>query len=266
MRQLFFLFILFNTVCSSLTGETNVPTQKEVSKNEGIASFTPPAGWSLADSSKFPPTVKVMVVGKGESTYRPSMNLATQPFNGTLKDYLKIVKERNDAKQDEWKDLGMIKIDGGQASLSQVDSKTQWGDIRQMHVILLKNKNIYILTAGALKDEFPKFYKEFFTAMRTLKVNNNVSDMLPTDLKPIYQTAQKNLQSEWKVALAEKQKENPSESIETIQAKVFESEDFKTKNWKPFQDFLTLKFSNMGGEWKNLVLQQTEDNLFEIYP
>ncbi len=79
------------------------------------------------------------------------MNLSTQLFPGTLKDYLKNVKNINEAQGYFWKDLGSITTEAGPASLSQVDTKTEYGDVRQMHVILLKNGRIYILTASALK-------------------------------------------------------------------------------------------------------------------
>jgi hypothetical protein len=37
-----------------------------------------------------------------------------------------------------------------------------------MHVMLKKNGVMHILTAAALKSEFPKFYKEIFASMRSL--------------------------------------------------------------------------------------------------
>ncbi len=100
----------------------------------------------------------------------PSMNLGTETFDGTLKDYLKIVKNVNDARHAEWKELGTIRTEAGNASLSQADIKTEWGDVRMMHVIMLHDGTVYILTAAALKEEFPNFYKDFFKSMTTLKI------------------------------------------------------------------------------------------------
>lgn len=136
-----------------------------------VAVFTPPQGWRLADTKALPPSVKIMVVGKGERDFPPSMNLGTEPFDGTLKDYLKVVKSINDAQGATWKDLGMIRTEAGEASLSQLDTKTEWGNVKMMHVMMVKNGTVYILTAAALQEEFPKFYKDFFDAMKSFRFN-----------------------------------------------------------------------------------------------
>lgn len=165
-----------------LTAATNIPLNEEkaiqehfleLAQDPGAVIFTPPQGWYLADPKALPPSVKVMVVGKGTSEYPPSLNLSTEKFSGTLKHYLKIVKALNESKGDEWKDLGTIRTEAGDASLSQVDTKSKWGTERLMHVILEKNGTIYILTAAALKNEFPKYYKEFFNSMRSLQINRD---------------------------------------------------------------------------------------------
>jgi hypothetical protein len=143
----------------------------EYFKKSGSVIFTPPLGWSFADPKQLPKSVKIMVVGKGEYDYPPSINLGTENFKGTLKDYLKIVKSLNDAQGSEWKDLGKIRTAAGNASLSQVDMMTEWGKVRMMHVILVKSNMAYILTAASRKEEFSKFYKDFFASMRSLRIN-----------------------------------------------------------------------------------------------
>lgn len=147
-------------------------TQTEETKNnEGIESilFTPPAGWRFAETLSLPPSVKTLVVGKGDFEFPPSLNLGMEVYHGTLKQYLKRVKEINDAQGYTWKDLGKIHTQAGDASLSQVDTRTQWGEVKLMHVIFQKDGIIYILTAAALKEEFPKFYKDFFNSMNSIR-------------------------------------------------------------------------------------------------
>jgi hypothetical protein len=153
-------------ICSAI-GD-NTPKVNE----EPTITFTPPKGWRQANFEELPPSVHLMVVGDKQHEFPPSINVAVEPYSGTLKQYLKIVKSINDAKGTEWKDLGTIRTDAGNASLSQVDSQTKWGPVRLMHVILLKNQKIYILTAASLKDEFPSYYKDFFNSMRTLRIKN----------------------------------------------------------------------------------------------
>lgn len=152
------------------SNETNRSTNET-----GTVIFTPPQGWQLADSEALPPHVRVMVVGKGASEFPPSMNLSTEEFEGTLNDYLKIVKEINASQGSEWKNLGTLRTPAGEGSLSQADTITEWGAVRMMHVILSRNGTIYILTAAAKKDEFPQYYKTFFESLRSLRLNEEQS-------------------------------------------------------------------------------------------
>lgn len=135
-----------------------------------LLTFTPPAGWVMADPKALPPTVKVMVVGKARSILPPSINLATEPYNGTLKEFLRKIKKMNEENGCPWKDLGTIRTQAGPASLSQADFPTKWGDMRMMHVILIRNGSVFILSASSLKAEFPLFYKDFFTSLRSLRI------------------------------------------------------------------------------------------------
>jgi hypothetical protein len=155
----------------------NAEDYQRVAQEPGAIVFSPPKGWHLADANALPPHVRVMVVGKGSHEFPPSINLSTEEFEGTLKDYLRIVKEINLSQGSEWKDLGTLRTAAGEASLSQADAFTEWGKIRMMHVILYRNGVIYILTAAALQEEFPRFYKTFFESLRSLRINQDPDEM-----------------------------------------------------------------------------------------
>lgn len=142
----------------------------------GAVIFSPPQDWKAVDPTLLTSSVKAMVIGKGSHEFPPSINLGTESYKGTLKQYLKRIKEINKSQGSEWKDLGTIRTEAGEASLSQVDRKTQWGDVRMMHVILYKDETIYIMTAASLKEEFPKFYKDFFNSLRSLRFNKVTQD------------------------------------------------------------------------------------------
>lgn len=162
-------------LCSALT----LPAEESPSETTQAAIlFTPPEGWRFADAKELPKYVKVMVVGKGLHECPPSINLGMEPFKGTLKDYLKIVKRINEAKPCEWKDLGTIQTQAGKGSLSQLDMRTEWGSMRMMHVILVANGYAYILTTAALRDEFPLYYEDFFKTMRSLRFDHVSPDQL----------------------------------------------------------------------------------------
>lgn len=242
-------------------------TKEQVAKEEqedGIVYFVPPTGWRLADNNLLPSHVKVMVVGTGPSL-PPSMNLSIESYKGTLKQYLKTIKNMNDAQGYEWKDLGTIKTDAGIASLSQVDTKSQWGDVRLMHVILLKNGKIYILTASALKQDFSTNYKDFFAAMRSLRVAKDAYELvIDAQERSQLKTAAGKLETQWQTLLKQKQQENPEMAIDELKENVFKSEQFQNSLWKPFKEMLDQKYNHLGPEWQSLFMQKMEDNLFDM--
>lgn len=237
------------------------------SSDEGVVMFTPPLNWSLAEAGILPPHVRAMVVGKSPSHFPPSMNLSWEPYQGTLKQYLKIVKNMNSAQGYEWKDLGNIRTEAGNANLSQVDTKTQWGDVRLMHVILLKNGHVYILTASALKSEFSLFYRDFFTAMRSLRVTRDLYDMINSPQQRLQlKNAALELTAQWQAAVIDAQKKSPEISWKEVQERVFEDEVFQKTFWIPFKETLNEKYSQLSTEWRSLFLQKLEDQLFNMKP
>lgn len=163
------LLILSPAVYSQSTDSQNF---EGISQEPGAVLFNPPKNWQIADEKQLPAHVRFMVVGKGKHEFPPSINLSTEEYNGSLQEYLAIVKQINTSQGAEWKNLGTIKTEAGDASLSQADALTEWGPVRMMHVILLKNGTIYILTAAALKKEFPSFYQTFFKSLKSLKIND----------------------------------------------------------------------------------------------
>lgn len=133
-----------------------------------IIAFTPPKGWRFADKKLLPPSVEAMVVGTGKRDFPPSINLSTESYDGTIAEYLDTVRSINRSHGNDWKDLGSIQTGAGPASLSQVITNTEWGNVQMMHVILVDNGRAFILTAASLQSEFPRFYKEFFPALSSL--------------------------------------------------------------------------------------------------
>ena len=267
MKTFFLALCLF--ACSAHANETPaqspaIPQSNKPSESdqEGIILFTPPPGWRLADASSLPSHVRAMVVGNGPSAFPPSMNLSWEPYKGTLRQYLKSVKIMNDSQGYDWKDLGSIKTEAGNGSLSQVDTKTQWGDVRLMHVILINNGNVYILTASALKDEFSLFYKEFFASMRSLRIAQDLYDMVvDPQQRSQLKAAVASVQKHWESLLKKKEQENPEMNGKDLQETVFKSDAFQNDDWKPLQEMLKQKYGNFGAEWQTLFLKKFEDRL-----
>ncbi len=144
--------------------------------NESIL-FSSPPGWRFAEKISLPASVKALVVGKGKYDFPPSLNLGLEVYKGTLKQYLKRVKKINDDAGNTWKDLGTIRTKAGNASLSQVDKRTQWGEVKMMHVIFQERGITYIMTAAALKEEFPRFYKDFFNSFCSIHFEKNCEEL-----------------------------------------------------------------------------------------
>lgn len=250
-KQFFFAF--FMALSMFLFGEEEEP----------IVYFTPPSGWRLADLSALPVKhSKIIVVGESISNCPPWMNLTSEAYQGTLKQYLKIVQNKSRAKGETCRDLGMIRTEAGQGNLSQADSKMAWGEMRLMHLILLKYGRIYILTAYALKEEFATFYKDFFAAMRSLRVGKDIYDLLPSQQRPQLKKAADQLVLQWEALLAKKENEHAGIEKEDLQKKVFHSSEFQKEYWIPFQKVIQDKYHAIGPEWQSLFLQKIEDRLF----
>lgn len=248
--------------------ESMAPAKTEVVETqdeEPIVYFKPPKNWLLADANALLPSVKVIVIGKGNSALPPSINLSWEPYQFTLKQYLQAVKNRNTAQGYEWKDMGMIQTDAGPGDLSMVDSKSAWGDVRSMHLILLKDKRIYILTASAVKSEFSNFYKEFFDSIKSLKVAKNVYDLVENkQQRAQLQNAVRKLMGQWKEMISTAQSTNPTLQPVAIKEKVFNSAEFQNQILTPFRETLNEKFGQQGQELNTLFLQKIEDQLFTM--
>ncbi len=225
-------------------------------------TFTPPPGWQLAESKGLPPSVKAMVIGKGKNAYPPSLNLAVEPWDKSLKEYIQLIKGIGESHAIDFKDLGTIQTEAGNGVLIQEDSKTRWGDERQMHVILLRNGSIYILTAAALKEEFPSFYKDFFASMRSLRISKGVFEMVADAKKRANLIAKTQQLKEAYQNLVSRQKaEHPSETMGAILQQVFNSQPFKEQQWGPYQSLLEKDYADLGQEWQQMLLAQVQTSL-----
>ncbi len=270
-----FLFGCLTTSSLQAAQQAQIAPQEELQIQEsyrnaarepGSLLFVPPEGWRLADPKALPPNVQFMVVGKGRHEMPPSINLGTEAFNGSIKDYLKIVKSINDAQRTDWKDLGTIRTEAGEASLSQVDMPSEWGELRLMHVILVHDGQAYIVTAAALKDEFPHFYKDFFKAFRSLrfapKQPSQDGVALPAVRKAALEQAKNNLRRQWKALVQKEQQSNPNLSSKQIAQELFSSNSFQ-QQWKSFETTIQQKFAEMDEAWKQGVIEQMKQELFQ---
>jgi hypothetical protein len=113
-----------------------------------------------------------MVVGPSKTAFPPSICLGLEPYQGSLKQYIRAAKATSDSQGCQWKELGKLSTEAGNVLLYQEDMPTKWGLVREIHAILEKDGMIYMLTAAAAKDEFSTYYKSFFEAIRSLRFIN----------------------------------------------------------------------------------------------
>lgn len=225
----------------------------------GALLITPPKGWQPADPSALPEKVKLMLVGKGKSVYPPSINLGMESYKGSLKDYLKMIKDVNESLGARWKDLGSIQTKSGRASLSQVDMNTEWGPVRLMHVIIIKNRTVYVVTAGALKNEFHSYYKDFFEAMKSIRFNPDIFELVKDTKK------QEKLKKTYQKLLAEHEKQKAKLGGDATNLATFENSSFQLGFWQPFLQLISEDYSDLGSEWKEKTIHKFMTDLTVEY-
>lgn len=247
LQKLVVLCLCMPSMAYSREAEKPVTPQFADIDEPGALTFKPPKEWKLANPEDLSPRVKLMIVGKGSGYYPPSINVGTEPYKGTLRDYLRMVKKVNEGLGSEWRDLGTIETLSGKASLSQVDMNTEWGQVRLMHVILVKNRNVYVVTAGALKEEFSKHYNDFFEAFRSIQLNPDVFDLVSQSEK------KRKLEQEYHKLL--KSEEHLS----------FDDETFQKEHWTPFLRMLDSEYAYLGSKWKEQTIGKVRRDLTAEY-
>ncbi len=144
--------------------------------------FTPPADWQLANPKDLSPSVQISFFAKGKSGFIPSINLAVEPTDLSLSDYLKTIKKiHENNRQNHWHDLGQIQTEAGLAALTQLDTTTKWGAARLMQQIIIRDSKAYILTVAALKEDFPSYYQVFEQSLRSFAITGSMLQTLPQD-------------------------------------------------------------------------------------
>ena len=126
------------------------------------------------------PHVKIGFVGKGSTEFRPSMNLATEEVDVSLKEYVKAVKELQLADPSvHWRDLGKFPMQGGVGCLTEMSNTSPWGEIKVLQAFLVLRNTAYILTAAVLKKDFPRFQAELLQSFRSLAVVPDLFSPIP---------------------------------------------------------------------------------------
>jgi hypothetical protein len=198
---------------------------------DGVVYFVPPQGWNLANPEMLKPRVKIGFLGQSTKGLLPSVNLATERVTISLQKYIEIIKKDYQADPNcHWRDLGQFKTPLGEGRLTQHESQTEWGIARVMQLVVIHHGTAYVLTTGALKEEFSKHYKDFEAVFSSLT--------LTTDLIAEVKGKEKRAKL---VSLVE--------GVKSGQA------------WDNFQNSVINDFTEMGPYWQILLLQDIRDGI-----
>ena len=139
--------------------------------------MNPPKGWEcISDPSQLPKKIKIIYVGKGsaKNPFTPSINIACEETTLPLKEYLTLAKNYHEGQGiTRCTTLGKIHTQSGEAELLQIDSRSQWGDVRFMQAMMIQNGEAYVVTATCLKTEFSTYSSQIFKAIQSFIIQEN---------------------------------------------------------------------------------------------
>lgn len=215
--------------------------------------FLPPKGWEIADPKMLSPRVKIAFVKNTGKGFRPSINLAVEQTQASTGEYLKAVRAIHEQdRTNQWRALGKVRTAAGLAQLTEIDSQTEYGPVRLLQLILVKEGYAWILTAVALKEEFPDFYREFHAAFRSLTLTSDLAGNIPQfERRENLKTRQQQLLAAAQAVL----------ETTTSTRNLLEDPLFHENHWAPFQQTILNDFTDMGAHWQVLLLRETREKL-----
>jgi hypothetical protein len=141
--------------------------------------FTPPTGWEIAQLKNPSPHVKIGFIGIGSTPFRPSINLASESVDVSLKEYVQAVKKiQMEDPTVQWRDLGKLSMKGGLGRLIEMTNSSPFGQIKILQAFLLKGDTVYILTAALLKEELAQFQTDLLKSFQSMTLIDDLSSLI----------------------------------------------------------------------------------------
>lgn len=207
-----------------------------------VCYFTPPSGWSCADPKQLSPNVQVGFIGNSPSGFRPSINLALEKVQISLKDYVKAVKKIHLAQPNTtWRDLGRFKLSAGEGRLTEISTKSAWGDIKMLQALFIQDQTAYILTAAVSKKDYLQEQKILLQSLQSLSLSPTLYTNLQEDLKPLFETFFQSL------------KDGPDAS---------DPASWKKTKWSHLQSIVSQAGDQMGSHWQFLALKEGHAQIY----
>lgn len=127
----------------------------------------PPEGWENAPIESLSPRIQAAFVLKKWQRFRPSINLSVEPLSASLEEYVQAVRHLHEQHPStRWRYLGSMDTGAGLGALTELDMTTEWGDVRMLQLLIVREGNAYTVTGAALKSDFPKYYKIFHKTLK----------------------------------------------------------------------------------------------------
>jgi len=204
-----------------------------------IPFFVPPNEWECIQPQKLDSYIQIAFLGKGQSDLRPSLNLAIEEVDLSLKEYLKSVREihENEMKV-TWRDLGPFTFKSGKGRLAEITTPSPLGDVKMLQGILVQDGFAYILTGAVLKQEFSFWQTSLINALHSLTI-------VPDLFSAINDPAQRSHLQETFL------------SFDHLNTK----QDRQTK-WSSLQKTIQANFASMGSHWQILTLTEGHRRIF----
>ena len=213
-------------------------------KEPPLPLFSPPPGWKLAKPKNLSSYIRVGFIGDGSTQFHPSINLAVEEVDLSQKEYVKGVKQIHlAAPKTSWTNLGHFSMQAGVGTLTEIANTSPWGEVKMLQAILVKDNTAYILTAAALKKEYPQLQKEILKSLQSLSLCPNLIAAIPD---PDAQSRFQQLFASLGQFLAD----------EDVAAR-------QKSQWKELQRTVIEQHSDMGSHWQFLALQE---GYAKIYP
>jgi hypothetical protein len=200
--------------------------------------FIPPSNWECKKPKDLSSYVQVGFIGKGSSSFHPSINFAKESVTVSLKEYVKAVKKIHSTEpQTSWRDLGKFKMKAGEGRLTEITTASPYGNIKMLQALFVQDATAYILTGAALAKEFAQFQNEFLSTFRSFSLISDLFDPLTQGKKEQFDA----LFATWDNVLEEEARE---------------------KEWLTLQKAIT-RCPEMGTHWNFLVLEKGHTKIFQ---
>jgi hypothetical protein len=224
-----------------------------------LTTFTVPDGWEQVRHISPKETVKILVRQPRAEILPPSINLVVEKVDVSLPEYLQVVKSLHKyINNAELHDLGKINTKAGSAHLISIEMTSNWGDTKILQAMTIRDNIAYVITATALKNDFSVYYKDFFNAIKSFEILENVFQSHPDLMKKYSETKEK-----WLYTYIETKKMYSHLSEKDLANKAFYDKKFQQEHWHPLTDTIQISFTEIQRIWQDKIIEQLRQECLE---